>query len=127
MYKQLSSGVKISITRSISFTYEAYMASIGWDEKKYDFNDFIAQWQNYVLTNAAWYDKVPQDILRNPKFQEELANKINEVIMKLLSQEPTEKQVAKIEAMQKELGTSYEYGCKAEATYVEQLLQQAQQ
>lgn len=122
MYKQLSSGVKISITRSISTSFEAYLANIGWDEDKFSMEDFMKNWQKYFTENAAWFDKVPLEILNHPEFHEELAKKIDEVIAKILSEEPTAKQVKSIEALQKELGTDYTYDCKAEAAYVEQLL-----
>lgn len=122
MYKQLSSGVKISISRSISTSFEAYLASIGWDEEQFSMEDFMTSWQKHFTENAAWFDKVPQEILNNSEFHAELATKIDEVIAKILSDEPTEKQIASIEPLQKELGTSYSYGCKAEAAYVEQLL-----
>lgn len=42
MYKELSSGIKISITRSISTSFETYLASIGWDEERFSMEDFIA-------------------------------------------------------------------------------------
>ena len=48
--------------------------------------------------------------------------KINEVIAKIINEEPTEKQKKEIAKLQKQLGTDYKYDCKAEATYVEQLL-----
>ena len=122
MYKQLSSGVKISITRSISTSFEAYLASIGWDEDKFSMEDFMVYWQNYFKDNAAWIDKVPQEILLSTEFHEEIAKKIDEVIDKILNEEPTEKQKKDIAKLQKQLGTDYEFDCKAEAAYVEQLL-----
>lgn len=122
MYKQLSSGVKISITRSITTAFEMYLASIGWDEAQFSMEDFMASWRKYFIENAAWFDKVPQEILNSVEFHEELAKKIDEVIAKILNEEPTAKQVQSIEKLQKELGTSYTFGCKAEASYVEQLL-----
>ena len=122
MYKQLSSGVKISITRSISTSFEAYLASIGWDEDKFSMEDFMAYWQNYFKDNAAWIDKVPPEILLSTEFHEEIAKKIDEVIDKILNEEPTEKQKKEIAKLQKQLGTDYQFDCKAEAAYVEQLL-----
>ncbi|MEK4629908.1 MAG: hypothetical protein ABS944_12265 [Solibacillus sp.] len=122
MYKQLSSGVKISITRSISTSFEAYLASIGWDETKFSMEDFMASWQSYFKDNAAWIDKVPQDVLLSTEFHEEIAKKIDEVISKILNEEPTEKQKKEIAKLQKKLGTNYQFDCKAEAAYVEQLL-----
>ncbi|SOB90185.1 hypothetical protein SAMN05880501_101113 [Ureibacillus xyleni] len=124
MYKQLSSGVKISITRSISTSFESYLASIGWDEDKFSMDDFVTSWQKYFTENAAWFDKVPQEVLVSQEFHEEIAKKIDETIAKILSEKPTKKQIDSIEKMQKQLGTSYTYGCKAEATYVEQLLKE---
>nr|WP_106783560.1 hypothetical protein [Lysinibacillus timonensis] len=122
MYKDLSSGVKISITRSISTSFEAYLASIGWDEDKFSMEDFVSYWQSYFTENAAWFEKVPQEVLTSTEFHEEMAQKIDEVIAKVLNEEPTKKQIDAIEKMQKQLGTNYTYGCKAEAAYVEQLL-----
>ncbi len=122
MYKQLSSGVKISITRSISTSFEAYLASIGWDEEKFSMEDFMVSWQTYFKDNAAWIDKIPADILLSSEFHAEIAKKMDEVIAKILNEAPTDKQVAAIAKLQKELGTDYKFDCKAEAAYVEQLL-----
>ncbi|WP_346235340.1 hypothetical protein MKY04_03925 [Lysinibacillus telephonicus] len=124
MYKQLSSGVKISITRSISTSFESYLASIGWDEEKFSMEDFVANWQKYFTENAAWFDKVPQEVLVSSEFHEEIAKKIDETIEKVLNEKPTKKQIDSIEKLQKQLGTSYTYGCKAEAAYIEQLLKE---
>ena len=124
MYKGLSSGVKISITRSISTSFESYLASIGWDEEKFSMEDFVASWQKYFIENAAWFDKVPQEVLVSTEFHEEIAKKIDEVIAKILNEKPTKKQIESIEKMQKQLGTTYTFDCKAEASYVEQLLKQ---
>lgn len=126
MYKELSSGVKISITRSISTSFESYLASIDWKEERFSMEDFIASWQTYFQQNAAWIEKIPADVLMNTEFHEEMAQKIDEVIAKILNEEPTAKQIETIEALQKELGTSYSYNCKAEAAYIEQLLKEKQ-
>ena len=124
MYKQLSSGVKISITRSISTAFELYLASIDWDEEKFSLEDFMASWRKYFTENAAWFEKVPQEVLVSEEFHAEIAKKMDEVIAKILSEEPTKKQVDTIEKLQKQLNTDYTYGCKAEATYVENLLKE---
>ena len=124
MYKGLSSGVKISITRSISTSFESYLASIGWDEEKFSMEDFVQIWQKYFTENAAWFDKVPQEVLMSTEFHEEIAKKIDEVIARILNEKPTKKQIESIEKMQKQLGTTYTFDCKAEASYVEQLLKQ---
>lgn len=122
MYKQLSSGVKISITRSISTSFEAYLASISWDEDKFSMEDYMVSWQNYFKDNAAWIDKVPTEVLLSAEFHEEIAKKMDEVINKILTEAPTEKQKKEIDKLQKQLGTDYQFDCKAEAAYVEQLL-----
>ncbi|MGG2052994.1 hypothetical protein ABFY48_01245 [Lysinibacillus pakistanensis] len=126
MYKDLSSGVKISITRSISTSFESYLASIDWDEKRFSMEDFIASWQTYFQENAAWIEKIPANVLLSTEFHEEMAQKIDEVIAKILNEEPTAKQIETIETLQKELGTKYTYACKAEAAYIEQLLKEKQ-
>ena len=122
MYKQLSSGVKISITRSISTSFEAYLASIGWDEEKFSMEDYMVSWQTYFKENAAWIDKIPAEVLLSSEFHAEIAKKMDEVIAKILNEAPTDKQVAAISKLQKQLGTDYKFDCKAEAAYVEQLL-----
>lgn len=122
MYKQLSSGVKISITRSISTSFEAYLASIGWDEEKFSMEDFMVSWQTYFKDNAAWIDKIPADVLLSSEFHAEIAQKMDEVIAKILNEAPTDKQIAAIAKLQEQLGTDYTFDCKAEAAYVEQLL-----
>jgi preprotein translocase subunit SecA len=124
MYKQLSSGVKISITRSISTSFETYLASIGWEEDKFSMEDFMASWQAYFKANAAWIDKIPQEILLSTEFHEEIAKKIDEVIDKILTEPPTEKQIETINALQAQLKTEYSYSCKAEAAYIEQILKE---
>lgn len=126
MYKELSSGVKISITRSISTSFESYLAGIDWKEERFSMEDFIASWQTYFKENAAWIEKIPADVLMSTEFHEEMAQKIDEVIAKILNEEPTAKQFETIEALQKELGTNYSYDCKAEAAYIEQLLKEKQ-
>ena len=126
MYKELSSGVKISITRSISTSFESYLTSIDWKEERFSMEDFIASWQTYFKENAAWIEKIPADVLMSTEFHEEMAQKIDEVIAKILNEEPTAKQIETIEALQKELGTNYSYNCKAEAAYIEQLLKEKQ-
>ncbi|MCY1460717.1 hypothetical protein D9M71_782990 [compost metagenome] len=55
-----------------------------------------------------------------------MAQKIDEVIAKILNEEPTAQQIETIETLQKELGTNYSYDCKAEAAYIEQLLKEKQ-
>lgn len=124
MYKQLSSGVKISITRSISTSFESYLASIGWDDDKFSMEDFVQIWQKYFTENAAWFDKVPKEVLLSHEFHEELAKRIDEVIAKILNEKPTKTQIDSIEKMQKQLGTNFTYECKAEAAYVEQQLKE---
>ncbi|MEK4424046.1 hypothetical protein [Solibacillus sp. FSL K6-1523] len=124
MYKQLSSGVKISITRSISTSFESYLASIGWEEDKFSMEDFMISWQSYFKDNAAWIDKIPQEVLLSNEFHAEIAKKIDEVLAKILNEKPTEKQKNEIAKLQEKLGTNYTFDCKAEAAYVEQLLKE---
>ena len=122
MYKQLSSGVKISITRSISTSFESYLASIAWEEDKFSMEDFMISWQSYFKDNAAWIDKVPQEVLLSTEFHEEIAKKIDEVMTKILNEAPTARQKTEIAKLQTTLGTNYTFDCKAEAAYIEQLL-----
>ena len=121
MYKQLSSGVKISITRSITTAFENYLASIEWNEERFSMEEFMQKWQHYFKNNAAWIDKIPQEVLLNPVFHQEIAEKIDEVIDKVLTEPATEAQVNSIAELQKKAKTnlcysfrfcrSYKFGC----------------
>ncbi len=122
MYQELSSGIKSSITRSITKAFELYMAKIGWDENLFSIEDFVKSWQSYIQESASWYDKVPLELKESQEFHEEIANKINVTIEKILSEPVHEDLVASIEMKQNELNTHYKYGCKAEALYIESLL-----
>jgi hypothetical protein len=126
MYKNLESGVKSSITRSITTVFENYMASIAWDENRFRMEDFIQAWQTYIVKSAIWTDKVSDEVKQNPAFHDEIAKKMNQVIDKILNEPPSEQLIANIEMMQEELNTHYDYACKAEAAYVESLLKQKQ-
>ena len=124
MYHELPTGIKSSITRSISKAFELYMAKIGWDEKLFSIEDFIKSWQSYIQESATWYEKVPLEVKESQGFHEEIANKINATIEKILSEPVHEDLIASIETKQDKLNTHYKYGCKAEALYVESLLKE---
>lgn len=123
MYKQLPTGVKSSITRSISIVFEKYMASIEWAEDRFSMEDFSLAWGEYIKS-ASWTDKVSQEYMLHPDFHEEIAKKMNQVIDKILNEPPSEDQIARIEIMQEQFDTHYDYACKAEASYVESILKQ---
>lgn len=123
MYKNLSPNLKISITRSITQTFEQYMSDIGWSQKKFKIEDYIASWQQYITTKALWYSEIPDEVKESSEFHEELAKRINTIIERILEDPPTDEQIATIQLMQEKLNTHYEYDCKAEATYVERLLE----
>jgi hypothetical protein len=118
MFKDLSPGIKISITRSIITAFEQYMNRIDWNETKMDLAAFFADWRDYIQNQASWFDKLDSDIKNNPLFHEELAEKINETIEKILSEKPTKAQMDEIDALQKEVREDYNYSCKMEAKYV---------
>ncbi|GIN86531.1 hypothetical protein J6TS2_29170 [Heyndrickxia sporothermodurans] len=80
--------MKISISRSISTVFEQYMEKISWSEKKYSLEDFIKQWQLYINEHASWYEKLDDDIKKDPTFHDELAEKINETIKKFFLSHP---------------------------------------
>ncbi|MDH5162792.1 hypothetical protein [Heyndrickxia oleronia] len=118
MLHSLPSGLKISISRSISTVFEQYMEKIGWDEKKYNIEDFIKQWKVYINEHASWYDKLSDDIKKDPSFHEELAAKINETIQKILSEAPTDEQMKTIENLQRKHNNKDSYSCKMEAKFL---------
>ena len=126
MYKELPATVKSNITRSISMVFQQYMASIQWSENNFNMEDFLLNWRNYINESPFWADKVSIECKLHPEFHEEVAIKINQVIDKILNEPPSEDQVAKIEMMQEEINTHYNYACKAEASYVESILKEKQ-
>ncbi|MEK3952480.1 MULTISPECIES: hypothetical protein [Psychrobacillus] len=126
MYNELSAGIKSSITRSITKAFEIYMTNIKWDEELFSIEDFVKSWQVYIVESATWFQKVPQEIKESPEFHEEIALKINTIIEKILSEPINEELIASIEIMQEKLDTHFKYGCKAEALYVEALLNEMQ-
>lgn len=101
------------------------MATIDWNEKKFSMNDFMKHWGDYIHSSSSWFNKLDEDIKRNPEFHQELAEKINETIDKILSEEPTKEQMEEIEKLQETLGEEYDYSCKSEAKYlIEKLKEQ---
>jgi len=125
MYKNLSPGVKISISRSISTAFEQYMKSIQWDEDKADIAMFVKDWKEYITHSASWYAKVDESVKEDPAFHRELATKINQTIDKMLNEKPTDEQMETIERLQKQANCKeYIYSCRAEARYVIEKLQQ---
>ncbi|REB08497.1 hypothetical protein DVB69_04980 [Sporosarcina sp. BI001-red] len=119
MFKSLSPNLKSSITRSITQTFEQYMTEIEWDPERYDMAHFMKRWSEYITEKALWYEKIPDDVKYATQFHEEVAVRINEVIQKVLSEPPSEEQIATIQQMQEALNTQYMYECKAEAAFVE--------
>ena len=75
----------------------------------------IANWREYITVKALWYSKIPDEMKIDPEFHEDLAQRINEIIARILSEPPSEEQIVAIQSMQEELDTHYEYHCKAEA------------
>ena len=122
MFKDLSPNLKSSITRSITQTFEQYMSDIGWSEEHFNIETYMANWREYITNKALWYAKISEEMKLDPQFHEDVAQRINEIIKRILSEPPSEEQIANIQAMQEKLNTHYQYDCKAEAVYVEALL-----
>jgi hypothetical protein len=118
MLKNLPHGTKISISRSITYAFEQYMNHIGWDEQKYNPEQFIQRWRDYIEKHSAWFHSLDDQVKQDPLFHEELAKKINEIMEKVLSEKPTEEQMEKLEQLIKELDVeNVTYSCRAEANY----------
>ncbi|AQU80289.1 hypothetical protein ACQKDD_10005 [Planococcus kocurii] len=122
MYKSLPPSVKSSITKSISKVFEKYMTQIEWQEEKYQLVDFLAAWKAYIENEAKWYKQVPEETKLAPAFHESIAERINQTIERIVNEPPSEEQVARIEAKQELLHTSYDYACRAEADFIEEKL-----
>ena len=118
MFNSLPHGIKVSITRSISNSFLKYMETIEWDEKKYNLEDFILYWRDYAQKNASWFAKIDDEIKASPNFHKELAEKINEVIEKILTEAPTEKEMKELAGLIEQLGIDdIDYTCRMEAKY----------
>ncbi len=117
MKSELTPGVKISITRSITTAFEQYMANIEWSDKLYSLPEFVKEWRIYIENHASWYGKLSHEVKSSPEFHQFLADKINETLEKILSEEPTEEQMKEIEELEKQLGREIDYSCKLEAKY----------
>lgn len=122
MYKSLLPSVKSSITKSISKVFEKYMGQIEWKEERFHLTDFMNTWKTYIENESKWYKQVPDEVKADPQFHESIAEKINQTIDRILTEPPSEEQVARIEARQESLHTSYDYACRAEADFVENKL-----
>lgn len=122
MFKDLSPNLKSSITRSITQTFEQYMSDIEWSGEIFSIDDYFSSWREYITLKALWYSKIPDAIKIDPKFHEDLAQHINDIIAHILSEPPSDEQIAVIQSMQEDLNTHYEYACKAEAVYIDTLL-----
>ncbi|OEH92846.1 hypothetical protein [Bacillus solimangrovi] len=119
MFESLPQGIKISIARSITTSFEQYMNQIEWDETAYSTSEFIQYWRKYSEEHASWFNKVNEEMRITPSFHKELTDKINELIEKVLSTAPTKEQMDKIDELVKELVIEdVDYCCKAEAKYV---------
>lgn len=117
MKSELTPGVKISITKSITTAFEQYMANIEWSEKLYSLPDFVKEWRTYIENNASWYQKLSHEVKSSPEFHQMLADKINETLEKVLSEEPTQEQIEELEALEKEAGREIDFSCKVEAKF----------
>ncbi|WP_456277565.1 hypothetical protein [Bacillus sp. AK128] len=118
MINNLPNGVKISLTRSITTAFEQYMKSIQWSKEAYNLEKFVTEWNEYASNNAAWYNKIDGQLKADPQFHQDLANKINETIEKILTEEPTQEQMDELEMLIRDLEIAdIDYSCKAEAKY----------
>ncbi|MCH1627778.1 hypothetical protein [Fredinandcohnia quinoae] len=123
MLKNLPHGVKISISRSITTAFEQYMKAIEWNEDKYNLEVFMKEWQNYAGKNSSWLEQIDDSVKNDSTFHQELADKINQSIKKVLTEEPKEEQIQEIERLTKKLNiVEMEYSCRAEANYVIDML-----
>jgi len=124
MLKNLPQGTKISITRSITLAFKQYMNRIAWNEDKFNPEEFVLEWRDYIEKQSSWFHSLEEKVKQDPLFHEELAQKINEVMKKVLSEPPSPEQMEKIEQLVNELDIEdIDYSCKAEADYYLEHLQ----
>lgn len=116
MYQLLPQGIKNSITRSIKSAFETYMEEIEWNPEKYNMDDFMSVWQSSFEKSTTWYEKIEDDVKRHAEFHAGLAEKVNQVIDKILSEEVTEEQKS---LLTDKYGAEFaeDVSCKMEAKY----------
>jgi len=123
--KSLSQGIKISISLSVTTTFEKYMEKIAWSEDKFNMVDFMSEWKDYITTQSSWYAQLDDSVKNDPEFHRELAVKINDIITKTLNESPTKEQIDIIDGHAKITGEDYDYSCKMEAKYVINLIEKS--
>jgi len=106
--------VKIGITRSIVVSFEKYMKEIEWNEEKFDMQQFVEQWKQYLYTKSTWINKVDDELKGHPDFHQALAMKVNEKINELINEKPSEEQV---EQLKRNKVKHADEMCKLEAEY----------
>lgn len=117
-FKELSQGIKISISRSITTAFEQYMNNIEWNDNRFHLQSFVDEWRHYINHHSSWYNQISDEMKADAEFHEELADRINSTLDKILSEEPTAAQIEEIDSLQKELKEDVSYSCKMEAKYV---------
>ena len=117
MFKDLSQGIKVSISRSITTSFEQYMSRIDWNESEFNMENFVAEWRNYIINHSSWYSQVSDELKADARFHEELADKINVTLDKILSEKPSAAQIEELNSLQQELKEEATYSCKMEAKY----------
>ena len=86
--------------------------------KKYSLEDFIIYWRDYAQKSASWFVKIDDGMKSSPDFHKALAEKINEVIEKILTEAPTKKEIRELEELIKQLKIDdIDYSCRMEAKY----------
>ena len=83
MYKQLPHGVKMGLHAQLLFLLK-YMKEIEWNEEKFDMQQFVEQWKQYLYTKSTWVNKVDDELKGHPDFHQALAMKVNEKLTSLL-------------------------------------------
>ncbi|MFA9560399.1 CotH kinase family protein [Evansella sp. AB-rgal1] len=118
MNGNFSRGMKVSINYSIKKSFVEYMENIDWDDSKYDSDQFIQFWLKSSKDNASWYKEMDKNLLEDPKFQDQLTEKVNEAIQKIIETEPSEEQIDEIDKLVETLNIEdIDYCCKAEADF----------
>ena len=116
--KSLSQGIKISISLSVTTAFERYMEKISWSESKFNMVDFMSFWKEYIINQSSWYTQIDDSIKEDSQFHQDLADKINGIIIKILNEKPTKEQMKMIDSHVKITGEQLEYSCKMEAKYI---------
>ncbi|WP_217563371.1 hypothetical protein, partial [Paenibacillus sp. GbtcB18] len=72
---------------------EKEMQEIEWNGDKFDVQQFVELWKQYLYTKSTWINKVDDKLKEHPDLHQALAVEVNEKINELINEEPAVEQL----------------------------------